>query len=128
VITSLQVNLDQAGLDHLLKAPSGVVQTFMRRTTERTADEARRRVPVLTGRLQRSIVIRRGAMGSWEVLAETRYAYIIHEGLMKKSATPTRIRKNGGVRVTVKKKGSGKGSKPQRFLMDALRDIIGSLD
>jgi hypothetical protein len=127
VTNSIHINLDQAGLNHVLKAPTGPVQTFMRRTAEKTADEARRRAPVVSGRLKNSIVVNRGPLGSWEVTATAPYAYVVHQGTGKKSVAPVRIRKGGGVRITVRKKTSGLGAKGQPFLMDALQDVVGSL-
>lgn len=124
---TIDVDLDQGALAHLLKAPSGVVQTFMRRVAEQTADGARRNAPVQTGRLKSSIVVRRAEIGTWEVSAETDYAYKVHEGTGKKKTTAKKIRKGGGVRISASKKGSGKGAQGQPFLMDALRQAVNAL-
>lgn len=124
----LHINLSQSGIDHVLTSPTGPVQAFMRRTTERVADEARRRAPVQTGRLRSSIVVHRGALGSWEVSAETDYALVVHEGRKKKNRTTVR-RGRGGMRVAVRRRSnsSGKGATGQPFLRDALKDVVGSL-
>lgn len=123
----LHINLSQSGIDKVISSPTGPVQTFMRRTAERTADEARRRAPVQTGRLRSSITVNRAALGAWEVTANVDYAFIVHQGKKKKNKTTVR-RGKGGMKVAVRKKsGSGKGAKGQPFLRDALKDVVGSL-
>lgn len=108
-----------AALRELLLSPEGPIADDLRRRARRVKEDARRRCPVDTGRLQKSITdeIRRDAVGLVaRVGTNVEYARAVHDGTGiygPKGAPIARVSKKGKTYFV-------QGQKGQPFLKDAL--------
>lgn len=137
----MQVNLNRAGLDEVLRSPNGPVVKEVTARARSVSNLAKRKVGVDTGRLKGSIqytvtIYFDRVVGT--IGAQTQYARYHHDGTGIHGPTGKPITpKNGPFLVfTPKKQGRGRGkspvvfatqvsgSKPNPFLTDALAEVV----
>lgn len=120
---------NKAGIDHLLYDRSGPVQLHVANTGRKVEGNARRRVGVKTGKLKGTIGSRltpsRPKGYNVEVFAGTSYGLFHHDGTRAHVIRPRNASvlkfQVGGVTVYAQKV-NHPGTKPNRFLLDALKD------
>jgi len=129
----IDVDLDASAISEMLNSPRGMVGQFIMDLARKTEDEARARAPVKSGRLRRSIMIEQGVPGAIngaDVIANTDYAYVVHEG---RAGSLTITPKSGKVLRFPSKTGGGMVFAPsvtlgpqeaQPFLWNALRAVV----
>lgn len=117
-----------AGLRELLHDRRGPVVLHIANKGREAAAAARRRVGVKSGRTRASItsrLVRSGQGWNAEVSADTPYARFHHDGTPPHSIVPrgqVLVFEVGGVTV-YSRAVDHPGTRPNRFLLDALRDV-----
>jgi hypothetical protein len=139
-MADVTVTIDRRAVNALFYRDDGPVQEDTRKKAEKTATLARSLAPRgKTGRLQKSILTKPFESGSgkgWSVIANTDYAFYVHEGAARHTFGPRRARylrfywekadpEQWPGKVVYFKKVNHPGiEKPQPFLVLALRQVI----
>lgn len=128
-----KVNFHNKAMFDLLENPRGgrgTVGAYMRKIGLEILVGSKAMVGVRTGRLRRSISMRQGLRGRVqyvEVSANTKYAYMHHEGTRKhriNAAQGRLLRFNVGGRVVYVRKVNHPGTKPNPYLTVPMRRAV----
>jgi len=120
---------NKAGLDHVLRDRRGPVALYTANIGRQVEGAARRRAPVKTGALKRSIGSRlvRSSLGGWnvEVSADTPYAAFVSDGTRPHTITgnPWLVFPGRDGRTVFVHSVNHPGTKPNRYLLDAMREV-----
>jgi hypothetical protein len=124
---SVRIELKQRQIDHILRSPNGITGRNMMRRANKVQRHAQRNVHSRTGRLARSINVRRayflGAPGA-EIYTGLSYAHFVHDG----TRGPIRARAGGYLKFEISgqtiyaKQVRGQSANP--FLAKALRSAL----
>ena len=122
---------DQPAIKTLFYAANHPVQDSIKVTARKVVAVSRRTAPKgKTGKLSKAIVARPTDNG-WAVVANTSYAYYVHEGTQRHFIDARRARymrfywEKIGENVAFKRVDHPGHPKPQPFLVEALRVVIG---
>jgi len=128
---STKFTLNESSIAGLV-APAGMVTHYLKKLGDRVADEARTRSPVQTGKLRSSISVGQKSAGrngtTIQVSANTLYALYVNQGtkphvIMPKKARMLSFPTKAG-EIVFANKVNHPGTKPQPFMLDALRAVI----
>lgn len=118
--------IDEGGINELFNQPGGDVYEYIRRGAQRTVVLAKGYVGKNTGMLARSIDFRM-LQGGATIYADNRVALMHHEGTRPHLIAPRRARalrfKSGG-RVVYAQQVMHPGTRPNRYLVTALREVF----
>lgn len=131
----MRVTLDQQGLNELLASPQGPVVREMASLTRRTQNRAKQKVGVDTNRLRSSITGVVNTVGNkvvGTVGSSVQYAGYHHQGTGVYGPAGRPIRARPGRVLAFRPKGSQtivytrevQGSRPNPFLLEALREVL----
>jgi hypothetical protein len=127
--TTVVYRANRAGIDHLLYDRSGPVQLFVANTGRKIEGNARRRVGVKSGETKASIGSRltpgRPKGYNLEVFATSKVALMHHDGTRAHIIRPRNakvLRFTVGGAVVFAQEVHHPGTKPNRFLLDAMKD------
>lgn len=127
------VVLYQPKIQEMLKGPNGAVARYMYKVGKEIQVLARRKVGVKTGKLRNSIRVNpRTWYGNRavEVGSDLKYAYAHHEGTKPHLIVPTKaqyLRFRAGARIIYTKSVMHPGTKPNRYLKNAMRIVVTNL-
>lgn len=130
----VDLKIDQAALNFMLKSPHGLVGEYIYRMGLLTTGKARQRAPVRTGALKSSIRMTRGADGiptAVEITANIEYALAVHQGsrphvISARDALVLRFPSKSGT-IIYAPRVNHPGNKPNPFLWDALLDVVAAM-
>lgn len=129
---NMQVKLNPAEMQRMLKSPTGMVGTHMQKLATQVILKAKANAPVRSGNLRRSIMVTRwpGPMNSIEVSANISYGLDVHEGtkahVIKGNPILKFPSKKQGGRIVFAKSVKMPAHKGNPFLMKALSQVVRS--
>jgi hypothetical protein len=121
-------------IDSMLRGPSGLVARHLHDIGRDIQTRAKRLVGIKTGRLRNSIRVnpRTTSLGEQavEVGSKLKYAYVHHEGSRPHLIVPvkrTHLKFRAGARIVYTKMVRHPGTRPNRYLTNAMRIVVGNL-